>query len=159
MTSEQFKKRFLPLHNRLYPLAFKYLGNRFDAEDAMQTLYLKLWERRDSLNDIDNDMAFCRQVLNNICIDKWRALNNRRQVPLSEAGSLAESECFEVSDSAVRINAFIKRLPDKQRRVIKMSMAGAGTNEINSVTGLSVVNIRTILSRIRQQLRNIYKDE
>ena len=52
MDSKLFKEEYLPLHNELYSQAIKMLGNREEAEDAVQSLYLKLWERRNELRNI-----------------------------------------------------------------------------------------------------------
>lgn len=54
MTAENFKRHFLPLKNKLYDTALKKLGNPAEAEDAVQTLFLKLWQQRDKLDEIKN---------------------------------------------------------------------------------------------------------
>ena len=54
MDAEEFKRRFLPLHIRLYRTAFRLMGNTMDAEDMVQEAYLKLWERRDALEHVAN---------------------------------------------------------------------------------------------------------
>lgn len=71
MTHEEFKKQYLPLHRRLYTLAIKSLGDSSEAQDAVQTLYLKLWERQRQLDDIENRWSFCAKILLNICNDRW----------------------------------------------------------------------------------------
>ena len=51
MTRTDFKTRFLPLHKELYRVALRMLGESNEAEDAVQNLYLRLWERKDELKD------------------------------------------------------------------------------------------------------------
>lgn len=36
MTHQEFKARFLPCHKKMYYIAFRYLGNEYDAEDMVQ---------------------------------------------------------------------------------------------------------------------------
>lgn len=55
MTHQEFKARFLPCHKKMYYIAFRYLGNEYDAEDMVQNTYLKLWEKRESLENIENN--------------------------------------------------------------------------------------------------------
>ena len=57
MTAEQFKKRFIHIYPRLFAVAVANIGNCEDAKDVMQSLYLKLWERRDELEGVDNDIG------------------------------------------------------------------------------------------------------
>ena len=79
MTHAEFKKRFLPLHQFLYREAYRMLGDKFEAEDAMQNLYLKLWERREQLGNLVSPEGYCRTVLRNICIDRWRVLRMQEE--------------------------------------------------------------------------------
>ena len=57
MNASEFKQRFLPLNARLYKAAYLMLGNEDDAKDVVQDVYLKLWDKRDSLNHIYNDQG------------------------------------------------------------------------------------------------------
>lgn len=156
MTAQHFKERFLPLHNWLYTFAFKYLGNRCDAEDAVQTLYARLWELRKQLVGIESEKAFCRKILYNICTDMWRKNEQQSSSCLStDVEDASIIDVVEASDQEKHIARYIDRLPDKQRSVMKMRMVGASNKEIATVTGLSDANVRTILSRVRKQLRDI----
>lgn len=59
MTHQEFKARFLPCHKKMYYIAFRYLGNEYDAEDMVQNTYLKLWEKRESLENIEKQRGLC----------------------------------------------------------------------------------------------------
>ena len=77
MTAEQFKKRFIHIYPKLFAVAMANIGNSEDAKDVMQSLYLKLWERRDELAGVDNDIGYCRAMLINICRDRWHTAGKR----------------------------------------------------------------------------------
>ena len=62
MTHQEFKARFLPCHKKMYYIAFRYLGNEYDAEDMVQNTYLKLWEKRESLENIENNDKAARHA-------------------------------------------------------------------------------------------------
>ena len=49
MTSQAFHTVWLPLQERFYRMAYFMLENDADAKDAVQDLYLKLWNIRDKL--------------------------------------------------------------------------------------------------------------
>lgn len=158
MTAEQFKKRFINLYPKLFAVAMANIGNSDEAKDVMQSLYLKLWERRSDLGEVDNEIGYCRNALVNICRDRWRSKSLEPEWTTEEEDIPAECHTlFETEDIKEKIERFIARLPDKQQRIMTMRMQGATTDEIIEATGLSVENVRTILSRTRQLVRDYYK--
>ena len=63
MDAEQFRKLFMPFHEKLYRIAFALLGNSNDAEDMLQDAYYKLWCKRGELTALDNPESFAVTVL------------------------------------------------------------------------------------------------
>ena len=59
MDVESFKRLFLPLHPKLFRIAYALVENKSDAEDILQDAYYKLWSRRNELADVRNPEAFC----------------------------------------------------------------------------------------------------
>ncbi len=72
MTSAAFHSIWLPLQGRFYRIAFYILENEADAKDAVQELYLKLWNIRDQLDIIRNPAAYGSLLIRNLCIDRIR---------------------------------------------------------------------------------------
>ena len=52
MTTEEFNRIWIPLGERMYKVAFYILESEDDAKDAVQDLFVKLWNRRDDLQDV-----------------------------------------------------------------------------------------------------------
>ena len=73
MTAEDFKRRFLPFHPKLYRIAFALVGNSDDAEDILQEAYSKLWMKREELEVVQNPEAFCVTLIKNVCLDYLRS--------------------------------------------------------------------------------------
>lgn len=157
MSTEEFKSQYLPLYRRLYALALKSLGNSHDAEDAVQTLYLRLWNRRQQLDDLKDRWSYCAKALTNICHDHRHTANKHTSEELNENIPDATNKDYEITDFEHFADIYIKRLPEKQQEVMQMRMQGATTEEIVNATNLSATNVRTILSRVRQELRKFYK--
>ena len=158
MTHTEFKKRFLPLQKRLYREAFRMLCDSFEAEDAVQNLYLKLWEKRDELNTIATPEAYCRTLLKNICIDRWRVIRYHNEVSEVPAEDIAEVSPPDIERQETHecLEKFLAGLPQQHSRVMQMRMNGCSFEEIESVTGLSQINIRVIVSRARKKFREFY---
>ena len=72
MTRQAFQDTWIPLQGRFYRIAFYILEQEADAKDAVQDLYLKLWNLRDSLEMVQNPSAYGTLMLKNLCIDRIR---------------------------------------------------------------------------------------
>jgi RNA polymerase sigma-70 factor (ECF subfamily) len=159
MTSENFKKQFLPHAEKLYALAFRLLGNRHEASDAVQDTFLKLWNKRNEL-EIQNIEAFCVTIVKNICLD---ILRKRRKNELLSDNELAIIERtadkqIEIHCDWIQMQKLIKQLPLQQQQLIVMRHVKEYTMaEIAKQTGMSEANVRTTLSRARKLLREKFE--
>jgi RNA polymerase sigma-70 factor (ECF subfamily) len=162
MDAESFKQQFLPLHPRLYRVAYALTGNSLDAEDILQEAYYKLWNRRNELLHIRNTEAFCITIIKNLCFDFLQAEQREQgKTPLENLSQAddrlsPEAEIIE-QDEVAHVQQLIDRLPLNQRQVIRLyGIEGCSPEEIEQLTGLGAVNIRVLLSRARKLLREQY---
>ena len=158
MTHEEFKKRFLPLQQQLYREAYRILCDSFEAEDALQNLYLKLWEQKDNLESLAVPLAYCRTLLRNICIDRWRTIkvfDNDLSADIEQIQLLSPPD-VESTDANEFIAHFLSSLPKQHRVIMQMTMNGESIEEIENLTGLTQGNIRVIVSRVRKKFREYY---
>lgn len=159
MDANDFKRRFLPYHQKLYRVAFRLMGNAQDAEDMVQETYLKLWKKREELPpDIGNVEAYCVTLTKNLCLDALRASrieeDHRPPEELHLAGEANLMQEVELKDEARQVKRIIGTLPPQQRQVIMMrDVHDCSYEEIEQATGLSAVNIRVLLSRTRKKIR------
>lgn len=135
------------------------LGNEDDAKDVVQDVYLKLWDKRDSLNHIYNDQGYCMRAVRNMCLDRLRtALLDIVDKPPEELPIISEDDSssgIERIETARLIKQCIARLPAQQQQVIRLRELGeCSMQEIMEATGLNAVNVRVLLSRARKALRN-----
>ena len=158
MNADEFKQRFLPLNAKLYKVAYLMLGNEDDAKDAVQDAYMKMWNRRDSLADIDNPQAYCVALVRNLCLDRHRAASidmvDKPPEELPIASGYDTSQHIERQQTAQLLNQCLARLPAQQRQVVRLrDINGCSMQEIEKATGLTAVNARVLLSRARKALR------
>ena len=71
-------------------VAFRILGSRSEAEDAVQEAWLRL--NRTDIGDVDNLGAWLRTVVARICLDMLRSRKLRREDPMGESESELPSE-------------------------------------------------------------------
>ncbi|PYN43370.1 MAG: hypothetical protein DME00_27080, partial [Candidatus Rokuibacteriota bacterium] len=69
MDERAFARTVEDYATRLYAVAYRLLGNRSDAEDAVQRALLKAYEARGSYSSRWAVSTWLYRVLTNVCID------------------------------------------------------------------------------------------
>lgn len=160
MDVEVFKKIFLPYYQKLYRIAFRLLQDESNAKDIVQETYIKLWDKRDDLVNIENSEAFATVVTRNLCLDELRKskdhLHAKYEVDIPE--SLSLSVQIEIEDEVEYVKQLVDRLPEQQRQIMLFKhWDGYSDEEIEQIMGLSAGNIRVSLSRARKTIREQFK--
>ena len=162
MQASEFKQLFLPCHRKLFSVAYRLMGNAQAAEDMVQETFLKLWMQRDKIERIDNPEAYSITVLRRLFYDRMR-IEHLQEVD-KDVGSLQVtssqniSRQLEAADEYQRVRQLISHLPEPQGRIMLMrDVEDRSFDEISIETGLTKVNIRSILSRARKKIREQIK--
>lgn len=157
MELQKFKSIVVPLREKLQNFARSMLNNNGDAEDAVQETLLRLWSKKDSLDNHPNISGYTMQILKNICIDKIRSEKNT--VSLDNV-SIAEDNInpysyTEQMDSSLIIKNIINSLPELQRKIIWMrDVEDYELGEIADIICSEVTAVRVNLSRARKKVRD-----
>lgn len=156
MNRQAFQETWLPLQGRFYRMAFYILEDEADAKDAVQDLYLKLWNLRDHLEIIREPSAYGALMLKNFCIDRIR----RRQPATSlEEGMVIKGppdEELELREEVAAVQKAIGLLPESQRKLLRLRVIqGLSYEEISQQTGLSGLNVRVQVSLARKKLKQL----
>ena len=83
----------------LHAVAYRMLGSRTEAGDAVQEAWLRM-ERTD-VSDVRNMRGWLTTVVARICLDMLRARSARREEPLDEAPAVASSDGVDPEAEAV----------------------------------------------------------
>ena len=162
-----------PHMDRLYRLAYRLTGAKSDAEDLLQDVLLKLYERRDELSSISDLSPWLGRVLYNRFIDDARKLARKRLTaidPDSLGPSAIDCECdceagqpdvIAESEFAITlVKEALAALSIEHRTVLLMHDAdGYKLHEIQSITGISLGTLKSRLHRARARLRGLLEAE
>lgn len=72
MDIQQYKSDVLSIKNVLYRFAFRFLNDDQEAQDVVQEVLIKAWEKRQSLLEVKNVKAWCLVVTKNIALNRLR---------------------------------------------------------------------------------------
>jgi RNA polymerase sigma-70 factor (ECF subfamily) len=158
MTSQQFNTEYLPLAPLLYRIAFHILEQQDEAEDAVQGTFLKLWEIRDKLDDVESAKAYSIRILKNECLDRLRKAKKSvpaEQVLVREPISPTDEQ-IDARRRLEKVLGAIKSLPDSQKQVLLLrTVEELSYEEISERMGMSQLTLRVLLTRARGALRNL----
>ncbi len=159
MVAKDFKTRVLPISKKLLRFAAHFLKNKDEAKDVVQDVFLKLWQKKDGLAEIENIEAFAMRMTRNRCLDVIRAnkvvaIDTETDRKLREETVDIHSK-IELSESADQIKTLISKLPGLQRTVMHLrDIEQLSFDEIAEATNMNVNAIRVNLSRARKRVRD-----
>jgi RNA polymerase sigma factor (sigma-70 family) len=167
--SNEFSALLQPHLARLYRLAYRLTGTAADAEDLLQDVLMKLYERRAELGSIEMLGPWLGRVLHNQFIDQARRYARRRLVSLgaaeSERGAIeaalgaAHDLAAAGGTESVDIRAVataIEQLSVEHRTVLLMHDADDyKLIEIQQITGVPIGTLKSRLHRARSRLREL----
>lgn len=143
----------------LFRYSLRRVGQREVAEDMVQELFVRLWNKRASIDPNNSIKAYCYQIAGNLAVD-----NLRRTVadPVSGDAELPEAS-VELDQTAFeqrgRIGKALAELPDGQRQVFILSrFSGLKYSEIAQVLDISVKTVENHMGRALKKLRLNLKD-
>ena len=112
MKNISFRNDVLPLKNVLYRLALRITLNKEEAEDIVQDTLMKVWNRRDSLQNVDSiELSALRYA--QLSLDRMkRAGNDSQPIGDEEIGSAdTASDPYERMIQKDRVE-LVKRIVD-----------------------------------------------
>ena len=159
MIARDFKTNILPVSKKLLRFATHFLKDEDEAKDVVQDVFLKLWQKRDELEKLENVEAFAMRMTRNRCLDVIRA---GKTIPINaETDRRMKEETVDVhnqiefTESANQIKKLINQLPDLQRTVMYLrDIEQLSYDEIAETTELQLNAIRVNLSRARKKVRD-----
>ena len=142
-----------------FRVAFAVLRNSYDAEDAVQETFLKLYRNR-GWKQADNEHAFLARVAWRIAVD----LRRRLPSPSTSSDSLATEELpslrsdpeqtLVAADEQATVHRFVDSLVEELRVPLVLStIEELNSHEIGEILGIPEGTVRTRIQRARQILR------
>ena len=159
MNLEAFQNRVLPVKNKLYRFALRMLGNEDDAKDVIQEVFIRVWNGRERMDEVQNMEAWCMRIVKNLSLDKLRSNQRRGTQSLDESFDIQHSEVTpdvktELGESMQNVSQLIAALPEKQRQVIHLrDVEGYTYNEICDIMEIDMNQVKVNLFRARNAIR------
>lgn len=163
---------FKMLHDKywddIYPVALGLLKSPDLAMDALQEVFIRLWDRRNELPDIASFRSFLFISVRNEIISQLRKAK-RRQHYHTDYGQqvhryFADADArIRTTDTAKILHDAIQQLPDMQRKVLELSRQhGLNHQEIATELGIDKKAVTNAITRALNNIRGhlkVYGDD
>ena len=144
--------------DRAYGVALRMTGSRADAQDVVQDVFLRLWQRPDAWRPGQAQFStWLYRVVVNRCLDlkrrpKGTDLDSVEEPQAPDAN--AEDSLLDAERSRALDNA-VNQLPERQRAAIVLTYtAGLRNAEAASAMDISVKAFEALLVRAKRELRD-----
>ncbi|MYU32753.1 SigE family RNA polymerase sigma factor [Streptomyces sp. SID8358] len=141
----------------LYATAYHLTGDRFEAEDLLQSALFSTYRAWDRISDKAAVGGYLRRTMTNLHISAWRRrkLNEYPTEELPE--TVGDTDAMRGTELRAVLWQALARLPELQRTMLVLRYYEGRTDpEIASILGISV---GTVKSSIWRSLRRLREDE
>jgi len=155
---------FITLYNRykhaIYNFCLKMLANSDTAKDAVQCVFLKVYEKRDQLQQPGRFRSWLFAIARNECISNFR--KNKIFSPLTDdiAETSPDSSISSVDrdrEIALVNSAIIQLDPDLREVIILREYENLSYREVGDIVGIPEKTVKSRLFRARQMIYEILK--
>jgi RNA polymerase sigma-70 factor, ECF subfamily len=147
----EFSRVFEEYHGLVFRTAYRVTGNAADAEDVLQTIFLRMLRRNASAPGVESEESYLRRAAVNASLDLLRARHSERRAPLTETPQQNQIPPDELRDCLRR--AFV-RLSPRSAEIFALRYVEDFTNrQIAQALNMSQVLVAVTLHRARRQLQ------
>ena len=155
----KFDEIFYTYKDKLYGYILGLTHDAQEAEDTVQNVFMRLWQNRERLGEVENVNAYLFRMAQNDIIDASRKFVRHQQL-LSEWFSddvAAENPLRDLLSSEVEnsLREAVEQLTDQQRRVFTMRREqGMSHVDIARQLGISVETAESTMKRALKSVRS-----
>ncbi len=154
MTHEKFRETVFVLKDEMYRFAKRFVMSSDEAEDVVQDLMVKFWQKKDDLQSFGNLKSYVLKSVKNECLNRLK----HHDVKIGFADlqiHRAELYQMEVNNMKEYIVKFINELPEKQKMVMHLKdVEEYEVSEIAEILEMEENAIRVNLMRARQKVKD-----
>ena len=143
--------------DRIYGLCLRMSGDRAQAAELVQDVFVRAWEQLDRLQPGSDPGAWLWRLATNVVLNAMRSERRRhaRVAPVADPGLLERAELgTPLPVRRLSIDAAMARLPERAREVFVLhDVEGFAHAEVAGMLGVAEGTVRAHLHRARTLMR------
>ena len=151
-----YNKLFVRYYSRLCCYVYRLLGEKEDAEDVVQDLFLTLWNNRKKIAIAENVSAYLYKMARNLALNHIRTQTNYKTVLENREEQLPyyEENPLETEEFRMALYDCINLLPGRCKEVLLLHrVKGLKQKEIADQLSISVKTIKNQIWASLQRLK------
>src|SRR5210317_1418264 len=122
MKQKEFLSTVLPYKDKIYRLAKRLLVSSEEAEDAVQEVFLKLWNGKERIKNYKNPEAFAITMTKNYCFDRLKSkqASNMKIVHSNYKNTDNIEKTIEAKDGVSIVFQIMETLPEQQKTILQL---------------------------------------
>lgn len=156
---QNFKILFESFYPRMVKIALFYLHDRDSAEDIVQEIFTKVWEKNLDLQIGGYLNGYLQNAVKNNCLSYLKHLETKNKAE-QEYQYIVDMASEDTEFYLERISQLIEQLPPKRRQVLELNIVEQKSyQEIAEALDLSVNTVKEHIRKAYAFLRDKTKDE
>ena len=161
---EAFNQIFYAYSSKLYHFAYGYLKSKEDAEEMVQEIFLKIWDKRTNIKEEYQFRSYLFSIAFNYIKKYFRseALINKYIEFATPDNPETEQTHEDVNYASLKlmVDQLVERMPEKRKAVfIKSRFEGKNAKDISEEMNISQSTVENHLNQALRFLRQHLKDE
>lgn len=150
---DKFESKYQKYSSKLYRIAFLILCNSQEAEDIVQDVYIKYFNKQPVFLNDNHEEGWFVSVTVNLCKDNLK--KSKRNVYIENE----QLEQYGISDKQADTLGVISTLPEKYKSVILLHyMEGYTIEEISKLLSISISSVKMRLVRGREKFKSLLQE-
>lgn len=140
----------------VFKVARSYCSNEFDREDLVQEILAQIWRSLDTYNDSFKITTWMYRVALNVAISFYRKDKTTAYKHQEMEDKLLSYDMEAERENEQSLNelyTFINELSGVDKAVLLMYLEGESQSEIAANLNITISNVSTKISRIKQKLK------
>jgi len=152
-------------HATVFRAAYRVTGNASDAEDILQTVFMRLLRRHPDAEAVGNMEGYLRRAAVNAALDLIRSRQSAPQVPLEDVAPLLPENASFAPDrvhNSAEIRHWLRKAvarlsPRAAEMFVLRFFEGKDNPEIAETLGTTPASVAVTLSRTRDRIQQEFR--
>ncbi|TDX12754.1 RNA polymerase sigma factor [Flavobacterium sp. S87F.05.LMB.W.Kidney.N] len=144
--------------NNVYSTAFRITKSKILSEEAVQDIFLKIWQNRETLSEIDHFENYLYIISRNHLFNSIKKIAREAtlasEINLKETGFIDTDTSIKDEQYNIILNQIVEQLPPQQQKVYKMAkLEGLSHQKIGESLGISTETVKKHMAQALKFIR------